>query len=331
MSGCHGVRCGKPYRLYRYYRYLAGYPGQLSGFPMFEFTVKIIPVLAAFILGYLLKICGALSKEAGSIFLRLVFYLTLPAFIIYSVAAADLKTEYILLPFLSLPVVFIIYLLAVPLVRSFNLPRPTSGSYLIGALIMNTGFCMPFIVAAYGSQGMAVYSIFDLGNTFLIMTFIYYLAIKHGTNSGKKIHWRKFFTIPPLWALLAGLIINITGWTLPLPVNSTLHLLGSPTIPLVMISLGLFFTPRFRNFSRIIVIILLRSGVGLFLGFIMATALGFTGMLRALVIICCGAPVGYNTLVFSTLENLDMDSAARLVSFSIFTGIFYVPLLLMAL
>jgi len=41
------------------------------------------------------------------------------------------------------------------------------------------------------------------------------------------------------------------------------------------------------------------------------------------------APVGYTTLTYSFLENLDMEFAASLISFSIIMGMIFVPLLIL--
>jgi hypothetical protein len=68
--------------------------------------------------------------------------------------------------------------------------------------------------------------------------------------------------------------------------------------------------------------------LGLLLAFIFVTIFNLEGVMKAVVLVCAGSPVGYNALVFSTLEDLDKEFAANLVSFSILTGLIYVPILL---
>jgi len=70
---------------------------------------------------------------------------------------------------------------------------------------------------------------------------------------------------------------------------------------------------------------------GLALGLALSWVFGLEGIVRDIVIICSSAPVGYNTLVLSSLENLDKDFAASLVSISLILGIIYVPLLMFVL
>jgi len=292
---------------------------------------KFVPIILIFFFGVMLKGVRIFSRKDGGLFLRLVFYFTLPALILSSVIDAELNVEYITLPFIPILVIFLIYLVSYQVVKRFKVNLPTRGTYLIGSLIINTGFCLPFIVSVFGSEGITIYTIYDFGNTFLIMTFVYYLAIKHGSNHDGKVEISKFLKLPPLWALITGIILNLGNVGMPTTIDSFLSLAGSPTVPLVMLSLGIFFSPSLKNLSRTFTVIMIRSGLGLILGILIVEILGFSGMLRTIVIICCGAPVGYNTLVFCSLENLNSELAANLISYSILTGLIYVPLLLIYL
>jgi predicted permease len=67
---------------------------------------------------------------------------------------------------------------------------------------------------------------------------------------------------------------------------------------------------------------------GLMLGFILVKLFDLEGLSKAVVLLGAAAPVGYNTLTFSSMENLDKEFAANLVSFSILTGIIFIPILI---
>jgi hypothetical protein len=222
----------------------------------------------------------------------------------------------------------IIGLIAAPLARLFKMPPATHGTFYIGTLIMNTGFTLPFVLAAFGNQGLAIYTIFDFGNSLMIFTFAYYFAIKYGNQPGSKIPLKKFLLLPPIWGLILGIVFNLLNIELSPTAVNFLETVGRPTIFLVIFSLGLYFHPHVFNLGKMFAVFGLRIGVGMFLGWAFATVLGFEGIIRTLVIVFCGAPVGYNTLIFSSLEGLDKEFAASLVSISLLMGIIYVPLLL---
>ncbi len=296
------------------------------------FFTKIIPVILIFFLGMFVKKIRLLGKSDADLFLKLVFNLTLPALTFLSVSTVKLQIEFFYLPFIAAFMLMISYFVARLVSRAIPMDKKTMGVFLIGCMIMNTGFALPFFIAAFDLEGIAIYMFFDLGNVLFIFTFAYYIAMKYGSDDkDKKIDYTKFLRLPPVWGLLAGVIVNFAGIGVPEIASSFLENLGTPTIPLIMLSLGIYFSPRPQNVFKIATVLGIRIGVGLVFGLFIASLLDLSGVIRTIVIISCGAPVGYNTLIFATLENLDKEFAASIVSISIFLGVFYIPILLFIL
>jgi len=298
---------------------------------MEAFISKILPIIMIFFLGYGLKKIKIFNIEYGDKLLLVNFYVTLPALTFLSVSRAVLDPRYLYLPLIAIATVFISYIPARIMGKIIPMSRKTLGTFFIGIMIMNTGFTMPFVVAAFGETGLAIYTFFDFGNTLLIFTFIYYHAVRYGNHPDHKIQLKKFLLLPPMWGFVGGLIVNLTGIQLPAVAVNFLDVVGKPTIFLMMLSLGIYFTPKVNNLGRVFVVLFIRIGLGLALGVMFSSLFHLTGTIRTLVIIFCGAPVGYNTLVFSTLENLDKEFAASIVSISLLLGIIYVPVLLVIL
>ncbi|MDZ4182933.1 MAG: AEC family transporter, partial [Candidatus Cloacimonadaceae bacterium] len=105
-------------------------------------------------------------------------------------------------------------------------------------------------------------------------------------------------------------------------------LVGQPTVPLVMIALGLYFEPKLKNLGKALIAIAIRMVGGLLLGLLLATIFGLEGITRTVVIVNSATPVGFNTLIFANLENMDREFAATMVSISILIALFYLPLLI---
>jgi len=72
-------------------------------------------------------------------------------------------------------------------------------------------------------------------------------------------------------------------------------------------------------------------GIGFVLGYSLALLFGLDGLERTIVIIGSSAPVGYNNLTFASMENLDKEFAASLVSIAMLIGVILVPLLIFLL
>ena len=296
---------------------------------MNPFIEKIIPLILAFFVGILFKSLKLLSKDDAPILLRLVLTVTLPALTIIAIANVALVADMIYIPFLAIAVVFIMYFISGLVGKLIPMPRATFGSFLVGTMIMNTAYSLPFFAAAFGDEGLARASLFDIGNTVMIFTFTYYNAIKYGDNSHTdKVDLKKFLRLPPLWAMLVAFAWKGTGLQLHPLAYSFLNLIGQPTIPLVMIALGLYFEPKLNNLGKALLAVFIRMGIGLGIGLLLAMIFGLEGISRTVVIVNSALPIGFNTLIFANLENMDREFAATCVSISIFIALFYIPLLI---
>ena len=299
---------------------------------MFEIIEKIIPIILIFLLGYFLKSTKLLKEENASLFLKVVFYISLPALIILSSSSIKLSADLIYLPLAPLAIIFITFFVSFLIGRLLNLPRPTMGVLLTGTMIMNMGFLLPFFIAAYGNEGLAMASLFDFGNGLLAYTLVYFLACKYGNNSyNAKAMLKKFIVSPPLWALAIAILLNLLHIKTSVVVNNFFQLLGNLTLPLIMLSLGIYFKPKITKFMPLSFAVLIRMFLGLLLGYAIVSLLNINGLSKSIILISSAAPIGYNTLTFASMEKLDIDFAASIVSYSLLIGIIITPLLLFLL
>ncbi len=299
---------------------------------MNEIVGKMIPVILVFFVGCLLRKFKLAGRGEGDFLLRLVFHVSLPALILIAVSRINLSWNLIHLPFIACGIILTTYVAAVFAGKLLKLENPTLGVFMVGSLIMNTGFALPFIIAAYGSEGVAKLAIFDFGNGFITFTFIYYLAVKYGSVEEKvKIPWKKILVNPPLWALTTALILNLKRVVMDGILSAFLETLGDLTIPLVMIALGLYFTPKLVKFKALSTALFLRMGLGFILGLAAVKLFSLEGVSKAIVLVSTASPVGYNTITFSSLEKLDTEFAASLVSMGILLGLLIIPMLLIVI
>jgi len=173
---------------------------------------------------------------------------------------------------------------------------------------------------------------FDFGNALLTFTLAYFVACSYSKSidSHKAIAY-KLLKSPPLWALLSALVLNIAGITLPIVIDGFLRPLGWLTAPLIMLSLGIYFNIKEIKLSKVIPSLLLRMWLWLFLGFIATRLFQFDHLTTMIIIISAAAPAWYNTITFASMENLDKELAANIVSLSVLVGLILVPALLFIL
>lgn len=289
--------------------------------PMNEIIIKIAPIFLIFLSGNILKRIGIFKKEDADLFLKIVFYAAAPSLVIVSVSSLALEFAFIYLPVIAMLIILCTSVLARATGRKLGLERPTLGVFLVGSMIMNTHFILPFVIAVYGKDGMARYSLFDLGNALVVFTFVYYVACKYGTNGyDPKSISRKLFFSPLLWALMIGITLNAYNIRMPGVADDFFQLLGNMVTPLVMLALGIYFSLNIKHAAPAACVLLIRMFFGFILGLIFSQVFGLEGLTRTIVLLSSAAPVGYNTLTFSSLENLDKEFAAEIISLSILLG-----------
>jgi len=297
-----------------------------------DIILKIIPVVLIFLLGYILKRLNILKKEDGDLFLKVVYYIALPALIIISVADVELRPNFVFLPIAAVLTALTTTLISYWTGRILRLPRPSLGTFIIGSTIMNIGFTLPFFITAYGKQGLARITMFDFGNMAIIFTFVYWLACKHGaTDIDQKAMVKKLLLVPPMWALAIAVLLNLLKIPIPSFINDFLGMVGWMMTPLVMLALGLYFSPKMVRMGPVFSATFIRMILGFACGYVLANLFGLEGLNRSIVMIGSAAPVGYTTLTFSYLENLDKEFAASLISFSIIMGMIITPALILLL
>lgn len=296
---------------------------------MQPFIEKILPLFLAFFVGIIAKHLKLLSKKDAPILLKTVLNVSIPAVAILAINRMVLRIELLFIPISAALIVLGVYAVSKILERFLKLPRATYGSFLVGTLVANSAFALPFLAASHQEEGLALATLFDIGNSIMIFTFIYYQAVKYGDSAQSgKIEWRKFLKLPPLWALAIAFIFKGFDISFPTVAVNFLELMGSPTVPLVMLALGLYFEPSFKQLEYALLAVFIRMGVGLAFGFALSYLFGLTGLFRTVVISCSALPIGFNTLIFADIENLDREFAATEVSISMIVAMFLIPWLI---
>jgi len=296
---------------------------------MIDVFVQLFPIFALFILGYILKRIHFLEKQHADLFLKLGMYIVFPALIIPSFASLPLRFDLVYLPLIAIFIMLILFCVSFVVGKGISLSRQTYGTFLLSGMNMNLTFVLAFFLAIVGPEYIAYFLLFNFGHDVLLFTFVYSLACRYGTNNyAPKQMLKKLISLPPLWAMFIGLFLNVAGIALPVVLDSTFSLLGGLFIPLVMLALGVYFSFATDRPLLLFSGIGIRMAGGLLLAFLFVWLFSLEGISRLVVLMSGFAPVGFNTLVFSSLENLDKEFAAQAVSLALLIGLVGFPVLL---
>lgn len=252
----------------------------------------------------------------------LVFSLFLPALCIKTMYASRIDIETLLVPATAWIAIGSGLLVSTGVYRALGgrlkTTSPERGVLVIGASFGNLIFLgLPVLTGLYGPEA-AKYALFYelLAATPLLWLVAAPLAAYYG-GSTRVSAWESFKTIvllPPLWGLLAGLLLRTGGVVLPEFVLRALGMLSDLVIPLMMFSIGLVLTlPRVRHTYAVLPAVVIKLAVVPSLSFAAARLLGLEGIALASCLLEGAMPTMVLTLLIAAKFNLDESLAAFLI------------------
>jgi predicted permease len=204
--------------------------------------------------------------------------------------------------------------------RAAGLPAT---SFLAPLVFPNTGnMGLPVCLFAFGPEGLA------LGACFFATTAIVHFTVGQWLWSGR-VSLAQLFRTPLAYGAVAAAVVLSTGAETPEWLLRTTRLLGSFTIPLMQLTLGVSLA-RFAagRLSRGVLLSALRFGVGLGVGAGLAELLGLTGVARGVFIVDCTMPVAVFNYMLAERYQRDPADVAGLVVLSTLVSLVSLPLIL---
>ena len=221
----------------------------------------------------------------------------------------------------ALVATFVLGILGALLLKLLRIPlRP----YLAPVLSPNTGNVgLPVCYLAFGDAGLAL-AVVVHGVTALIQ-----FTVGVGITAGN-LSFRDAARVPLLYALLAALLVDVSGVAVPPWIANTAALISQLAIPLMLIALGASLTRlRVGQFKRSSLL----AGVRLGLGFVTAVgAAAVFGLDRAqagVLILQMSMPAAVFSYLLAVRYHADAEGVAGVVFLSTIVGFAVMPLILL--
>lgn len=292
----------------------------------------LAPVFLLITLGVVLRRVGWLSVEADASLLRLNLYLMFPALIFRSVVGNDsLRDPRNLLvpPLLAFLSMLLGWAAAWWAGRALGLERGKG----LRTFAYSTGFYnysyvpVAIIGALYGTGTLGVLFVFTIGNEFAGWT-VGILLLAGGTL---RENWRKAFN-PPLFALLAAVLLNFCGVHLPEVADRSVAMLGACAVPVGLLLIGAFLEEHVRNPRALLAPRVALGAVALRLGLLplafLAAAkwLPLSPELRQVLVVQCAMPAGVLPIVLTKHYGGQPLTAAQIVISTTAVSLVLIPL-----
>jgi predicted permease len=287
------------------------------------FANNILPIIlisgAGFLLGKLITVD---SRTLG----RVVFYLFSPLLIFDLLLKSKLDYQQAVTTIAyTATVITTLCILAFLLGKLLRLKRPMLLAVIITVAFGNTGnYGLPLISFAFGEQALAYASIYFVTTTILLNTVGVLIASLGHMDF--KTALLGLFKVPLIYAVALALLLNSTGFILPVALVRTIDLAAGGSIPLMLVLLGLELTRvEWTHSLRALGLgVLLRLIAGPIVGILFTKVYNIDGAARNGGILQASMPAAVVTTVLASEYNLEPS----LVTAIVFLGTLLSPLTL---
>ena len=209
--------------------------------------------------------------------------------------------------------------LAAIALRIARLPLQT---FLSPMTFGNTGnMGIPLCYFAFGEAGLA------LAVCVFATTSVLHFTLGQVIWSGQS-GWREALMTPLVWSTALALMVMAGGWDLPLWLTRTTHLLGSFTIPLMQLTLGVSLAQLgMTRFSRSLGLALLKLMVGLSAGLAVVWLFDLKGLSAGVMLMGCAMPVAVFNYMFALRYERSPGDVASVIVVSTGLAAFTIPIL----
>ncbi|MCG8316705.1 MAG: AEC family transporter [Pseudomonadales bacterium] len=280
----------------------------------------VAPIFACVVVGYLWKLFQ--QPYDSHMVSRLVMIIGAPALIISTLVKTPVSIALLHeMLWVCSALLLVFFVLGSLLLLVFRLDIRSYLGTLAFPNIGNMG--LPVCLFAFGEQGLAL--ALALFMVFSVVHFSVGILLLAGGSVFKVL-----FTNPIVYSVIAAVIMIYTDLSLPPWLATSLDLVGSFTIPMMLITLGVSLAGlRVTSYRDSLILALLRLGLGLLAGWGVVHWFGLTGTIKGVVMVQAAMPTAVFNYMLATQYQRHPQQVAGMVVISTLLGFITLPWLLL--
>lgn len=267
------------------------------------FLENLLPVFLVASAGYALV---RLIKTPSRPLSQAVFYIFSPCLIFSLITGSTLSGfEVLKIVLYTLLFALVMSMLALLVGKALHFERKILAATILTSILKNAGnFGLAVTFFAFGEEALAYASIFFITNALLSYS-VGALVASMGSESVIR-SLKNMLRVPGLYAVVLGLFIAAIDWTIPLPVDRAINLLGQASIPAMLLLLGMqFHGIQWKEFRKpIIVAVIFSLIVAPAIAVLMNKLFFFEDQARQAVVLESSMPSAVMNIVLATEYNL---------------------------
>ena len=265
----------------------------------------VFSVFLLIFVGYGSKKIRLFKAEDGGLLGSIVLYITLPAFVFDAIYNfhGSLPTGLWKVPVIGFAVEIGLAIIAYALGRALKLNRPTLGGFILASTFGNTGFLgYPVIQAAFHHPSALITAVLydEIGMALPLYTLGMIIAAAFAGEKADLRQTLKAACSPAICVIPVAFLLR--SHNLPIPVTSAIHYLANGTVPLSMLTLGLYLsTSSMKGMALpILATCVLKLVVLPAATFYAARAGGISGITHSAMIVEAGTPTAVMSCVVAS-------------------------------
>ena len=287
----------------------------------------IVPIFLIALLGAILDRFFPLNIKSLS---QVVVYLTSPALAFSSLYNANLQAKELgQLTAFTIIVLLILASIGWTVAQLLKLNKKTVSAFALSSTLTNSGnFGLPFVFFAFGEHGLGKAIVVFAAGAIVSNTLGVFLASRGSASI--KISLLNVLKVPLSYAVILGILANFKVFTIPLPLEQGITLLGDGAIPLMLIILGarLSRTEIKNQFGVAIIASAIKIIVAPILGVIVAKLLMLSGLAANVAIIQISMPTAVITIILAEEFGSDAGFVSSVVTISTLVSFISLSILL---
>jgi len=298
---------------------------------MNQVLLQMAALIACGILWRFIRPPGMDADTARRVITGLVYTLLLPALVLVVLWNTSLGLDTVKIAAIAACGVLAALLAIRLLFRNSTVPKPIVGALFLAAAYPNVTYLgLPVLEKTFGPWARSVAIQYDLfACTPLLLTVGILIARLYGDSNESGNPFVALLKVPPLWAAVAAVILNLSDVPLPVGLEGFLQTLANGVVPLMLIALGMALSWETRQLQRLpllLPVLAIQLLLMPLLAWGLATALGLHGDLRTAVVLEAAMPSMVLGVVLCDRYGLDTGLYATVVTASTALSLLTLPL-----
>lgn len=229
---------------------------------MENILTKSVGYIILIFLGFCGKKIGIFVVEDRIVLSKVMLYITMPCMFISSFK--DFEPSFTLIIMFVLAILSNLILCYVGLFFARNKEGTKKALYMLNCSGSNVnGYAVPIIASIFSPEAVIAATVYGMGNAIMTTGGIYALAkcyTEKREESSSKVFFRNLFYSVPFDACLIMFLISMLKIHFPVPIYEISNMIGSSTIIITMIMLGITFDIDVdsHDLNDILIIIIIR-------------------------------------------------------------------------